>query len=65
MNNNIPEIKNEIGYNGKFPTKAVLAFHRESYGIYDGKVNIEITFQNGEVKCINVSRKSGRVKNAN
>ena len=46
----------KIGYDGHFPSKTVIEFHRESYGIVNGTVTLQFIIEDGQLKSLDVSR---------
>ena len=52
------------GYDGYFPTDSVLQYHRESFGIINGKAAIIVSIENGEYKGFEIMTTKERVDHA-
>ena len=59
---NTPETKK--GYNGYFPKNAVIEYHRQSFGIINGKAAIIVSIKNGEYNGFEIMTKKRVVDNA-
>ena len=51
------DCKEAKGFGGQFPGRAMLAFHRKSYGLVDGVVEMRFNITDGKCRCFEVSRK--------